>query len=255
MFSLLLFILVGIIIWLVGGGGGIFAIPTLVYGFHIDPLLATFYSMIIVGSTSVIGTFLAHNRISWKTGFHFAIPSIIITVLTRRYILPTLPEHLWILEKSTYLLILFTFIMFASGCSMICKKKSLSSAKNTYSTHGKILRTWLRGGVVGFITGLVWAGVGFLIVPALMFFEWLEGKKAIATSMSIISLNMLIGAAWRIPPEVDTAFLATLVFIAVGGLTIGLFLQKYLASEHLTQGFGYFTMTAAVVMLSKELFF
>lgn len=251
----ILFVLVGGIIGIVGGGGGIFAVPILVYAFGIDPLLATFYSMILVGSTSLVGTIRARRQIAWKVGLLFALPSIVMTLIMRRYGVPALPDPLFGMEKWTALLIFFAMIMFASSCALLCKKKWKPQKERNWTASQKTLFTLGEWGLVGLITGLVGAGGGFIIVPALILLEWLESKRAILTSMFIITLNTLIGAIGNIPHDIDISFLAQAILLSLVGLWIGMYYQKRLSGATLSRGFAYFTGAAAIIMLVKELFF
>lgn len=125
--------LMGIIIGLIGGGGGILTVPILVFGFGLDPVSATAYSLAIVGASAFAGTLLkAHSGlVDWKTGIVFGIPSIIVTLLTRSFLVPAIPDHVGVIEKGSLLLLVFGLVMLAVGCFMACKKRR---AENVVST-------------------------------------------------------------------------------------------------------------------------
>jgi uncharacterized membrane protein YfcA len=251
----------GIVVWLVWWGWAILTVPILVYFFHIDPVIATFYSLIIVGSTALIWALikLKSGEIVWKVGLLFGIPSIIATFFSRHTLVPAIPDQVFLIEKWTLLLLVFGFIMFAAGCSMVCKRKTQNiSTPTPIHRWKKWWLTILEGWVVWVITGLVGAGGGFLIVPALMLLEWLSIKQAVATSLVIIALKSLIGSLGDISNStqwIDIQFLIYAIIIAIIGLLIGLFFQKRIPAEWLSKGFGIFTMITAILMISNELFF
>jgi uncharacterized membrane protein YfcA len=251
----------GIVVWLVGWGWAILTVPILVYFFHIDPIMATFYSLIIVWMTALVWAIMKLRswEIMWRIGILFGIPSIIATFFSRHTLVPSIPDHVFLIEKWTLLLLVFGFIMFAAGCSMVCKRKNQNTSKSSpIQKWKKSLLTIVEGWIVGTITGLVGAGGWFLIVPALMMLEWLNIKQAVATSLLIISLKSLIGSLGDITNSmqgIDVNFLIYAIVIAIIGLFVGLFLQKKIPAEKLSRWFGIFTMITAILMLSNELFF
>lgn len=250
----------GMIVWLVWWGWAILTVPILVYIFHIDPIIATFYSLVIVWTTALIWAILKLRswEIVWKIWILFGIPSIIATFFSRHNLIPALPDHLFLIEKWTLLLLIFWFIMFAAGCSMVCKKKKNKKVSRPLLPWKKSIITMWEWVVVGTITGLVGAGWWFLIVPALMALEWLDIKQAVSTSLLIIAMKSLIGSLGDISNSIqwiDLYFLLYAIVIAIIGLFLWIFLQKKISPEKLSKWFGIFTMTTAILMLSNELFF
>ena len=121
--------IIGLILGLMGGGGSILTVPLLVYVLGIDPVIATAYSLFIVGTTSAFGTTQNYfkQNVSFKTGFIIAIPSFITIYLTRRYILPAIPENIiqtgdFSLSKDTFIMVLFAVIMLTAALSMLSRK-------------------------------------------------------------------------------------------------------------------------------------
>src|SRR5690606_28826899 len=109
---------IGLILGMMGGGGSTLAIPILVYLFHIDVVTASAYSLFIVGVTSFAGAIPKYreNRVSLYTGMVFGFPSIVAIFVTRKWIIPAIPEIVvhaqsFILTKRVLLLGIFAVLM------------------------------------------------------------------------------------------------------------------------------------------------
>lgn len=126
LFSYASFVLMGLIVGLVGGGGAILTLPILVNLFHIDTVLATSYSLILVGTTALLGALmkLKSEDIVWRSVVRFGIPSIIATYFARHTLLPMMPMTVFGYDRGDLLLWGFIIIMFAAGWSMLQKKKA-----------------------------------------------------------------------------------------------------------------------------------
>lgn len=251
-------ILMGLSLGLIGGGGSILTVPILVYLFQMDPVLSTAYSLFIVGLTSLVGSF-SHMRmgnIDFRTAIVFGLPSIISVYLTRLYLVPAIPEHLltigtFEITKPLGLLLLFAIIMLMASWSMIRPQKAKEpSAKKGYN-YPLIL---IEGVIVGGVTGLVGAGGGFLIIPALVLFAGLEMKKAVGTSLVIIATKSLIGFTGDLQGsmEIDWDFLLIFSTIAVLGIIIGSMLSKKIPNEKLKPAFGWFVLVMGIYIILKE---
>lgn len=251
-------IIMGMVVGLVGGWGAILTVPILVYLFHINPLEATYYSLIIVGSTAFVGalTKIKNSEILWDKVITFGIPSLLATYFSRHFLVERIPDHIGLIEKWTLVLLLFGLIMFAAGCSIVCKRKI-----NHFQEGARIigwkkhLITTLEWWMVGTITGMVGAGGGFLIVPALMALEWLTLRSAVATSLVIITMNSGIGFLSWLPHEFSNehiTLITTSIGLALVGLILGLILQKRIPTTILSKAFGIFTMAMALIMIGRE---
>ena len=181
----ILAIVIGVVLGLIGGGGSILAVPILVYVLGVNPIQATAYSLFIVGLSALIGARKHYQlgNINFKIGILFAAPSFIGVFLSRKLLLPAIPHKLlelnsFILFKDSFLMILFAILMLFAAYSMLSKKELNQKPINQIN----ILKIILDGFIVGIVTGLVGAGGGFLIVPALILFSGLEMKKAIGIS-------------------------------------------------------------------------
>jgi len=253
-------LLIGLSLGLIGGGGSILTVPVLVYLFGVDPVLATAYSLFIVGLTSLIGTYPKYREglVNIKTALIFGAPSIAMVFLTRKYIVPAIPLELFTtasfaLTKSMLLMLLFAVLMIAASFSMIRDKKSSNStvAGNTISFNFPLIM--VEGAIVGLLTGLVGAGGGFLIIPALVLLTKLPMKEAVGTSLLIIAAKSLIGFLGDLSQqEMDWTLLTMVSSIAVIGIFIGNNWSKKIDSQKLKKGFGWFVLIMGVYILFKE---
>ena len=255
-------LLVGLVLGLIGGGGSILTVPILVYLIGLNPITATAYSLFVVGVTSVIGTIqnLKKGLVDVKTAIIFAIPAFIAVYLTRLYIIPSIPETLFTIgnlevTNNIFIMVLFAFIMLLASLSMIFKKtKNSKDDSETEITYNFPLIA-LEGLVVGVLTGLVGAGGGFLIIPALVLLAKLPMKKAVGTSLLIIAAKSLIGFLGDLSNlEIDWIFLLIFTSISVVGIIIGVYLSKFISGKKLKAGFGWFTLIMAFYIIYKELF-
>lgn len=254
-------VIMGLSLGLIGGGGSILTVPILVYLFHIDTVLATAYSLFIVGFTSLIGSF-SHMRlgnIHWRTAIIFGIPSILAVFATRAWLVPALPDPLFsvsgiAVSKALGLLIFFALLMVAAAYSMIKKQKTADDARNGELRFNYPLILG-EGAVVGTITGLVGAGGGFLIIPALVLLAKLPMKQAVGTSLIIIAAKSLIGFTGDLRGDelIDWRFLGLFSAVAVIGILAGSMLSKRIPNEKLKPAFGWFVLVMGVYIIGKEL--
>jgi hypothetical protein len=255
-------LLMGLSLGLIGGGGSILTVPILVYLFAVEPVLATAYSLFIVGFTSLIGSFthMKLGNIHWRTAIVFGIPSIISVYLTRAYLAPAIPDPLFnasgfVVSKAMALLVLFAVIMLMASYSMIRKQKEEKpSAEKRDFPFALILA---EGIGVGTLTGLVGAGGGFLIIPALVLLARLPMKQAVGTSLIIIASKSLIGFLGDLKgnSSIDWTFLGTFSGIAVVGIVAGSLLSKGIPGDKLKPVFGWFVLIMGCYILLKEIVF
>lgn len=254
-------VLIGISLGLIGSGGSILTVPVLVYLFRIDAVLATGYSLFIVGVSSLIGSisYFLKGLVNIRTAVVFGIPSIIAVFYTRAKIIPAIPPEIlnigdFTLTKSVFLLVLFALLMIPASYRMI-KSTSPSDAveikKEQVFNYPLIL---LEGIVVGVLTGMVGAGGGFLIIPALVLLSRLPMKEAVGTSLIIIAVKSIVGflgeseisaSDWKI-------ILGVLAF-AILGIFIGSALSTKIDGKKLKPAFGWFVLIMGVYILIKEL--
>ena len=247
---------IGLVLGLTGGGGSILTVPILVYLMSISPVTATAYSLFIVGTTSTFGAIQNYrkNLVDIKNGFIFAIPSFIAVYLTRKFIVPRIPEIIIespiLITKNTFLMLFFAVIMIFGALSVL-KKKS----QNTNNEEKRnLILIGIQTFTIGIIIGLVGAGGGFLIIPSLILFAKLPMRKAVGTSLFIIAMNSLVGFIGDVQNlEIDWLFLLTFSAISVVGIFIGMYLTKYTNESQLKKIFAYFVLFMAAIILLKEM--
>jgi uncharacterized membrane protein YfcA len=252
-------IFIGISLGIIGGGGSILTVPVLVYLFDVDPVLATAYSLFIVGTTSVVGSFSYFTKklVNIKTALVFGLPSILAVFLTRVFVLPAIPTEIFTIEnftltKSAFLMLLFAVLMIFASYSMI-KKEKITTTEKTIKQQFNYSLILIEGGVVGVLTGLVGAGGGFLIIPALVLLSKLPMKEAVGTSLIIIAAKSLIGFLGESSDTaIDWSFLTKLTLFAIGGIFIGMTLSKKINSSKLKPAFGWFVLVMGVYIIIKE---
>lgn len=250
-------LVVGFVLGLIGGGGSILTVPILVYLLGFNPIIATAYSLFIVGSSSLVGTFQKHKKklVDFKTGLIFSFPSFIAVYVTRRYLVPSLPDTFFqlndfTLTKEVVIMLFFAIIMLLSSISMIRKSKEISGTPKIQPYH----LTFIQGLVIGTVTGLIGAGGGFLYVPALVLWANLPMKKAVGTSLVIITLNSLIGFTGDIQNfDIEWTFLLTFSGLTIIGIILGGYTSKYVSNQILKRGFGFFTLIMACYIIYMEL--
>ena len=249
--------IVGLVLGLIGGGGSILTVPILVYLLGYNPIIATAYSLFVVGTSSLIGTLqkIKEGLADIKTGLAFSFPSFIAVYLSRRYLVPYLPEQIaqistFSLTKDIAIMVFFAIVMLLASFSMIKGRKERESvSKQPY------YKTFIQGIAIGVITGVIGAGGGFLYVPALVLWANLPMKKAVGTSLIIITINSLIGFSGDLQTlEIDWRFLLSFTGLTILGIVVGGKLSKYVSNISLKKSFGYFTLIMAVYIIYRELF-
>lgn len=259
-FGYLLAILIGISLGLIGSGGSILTVPVLVYFFHIDPVLATTYSLCIVGLSSIAGVISKYKQklLDATIILIFGIPSMIGVLMSRKWILPTIPQEfkflgIFNITKSEFVMLFFAALMLASALSMIFNKKSTEEVQ-VKPNYG--LTLVIVGFVEGLVTGIVGAGGGFLIIPALVLLGRLPMKKAIASSIFIITIKSLFGFASDLThTTVNFPFLSSIVVLATGGIILGNFLNNTMDGAKLKKGFGWFVLAMSIFIFIEQLLF
>jgi len=253
-------IVIGISLGLIGGGGSILTVPVMVYILDIDPVLATAYSLFVVGSTSLVGagTYMKKGLVNYKTALVFAVPSFIAVFLTRKFLVPALPDPLFsigeaMITKNIGIMVFFALIMLAASYSMIFAKKCVDCDEDDPVVFNFPMIA-LEGSVVGVITGIVGAGGGFLIIPALVLLAKLPMKMAVGTSLLIIAAKSLIGFLGDLSTQtIDWQLLLIFTGLSIIGIFIGSALSKKINEKVLKTGFGWFVLIMGIYIITKEL--
>ncbi|PWT78509.1 MAG: permease [Bacteroidetes bacterium] len=252
-------VIIGLSLGMIGGGGSILTVPVLVYLFHINPATATSYSLFIVGITSLFGAYtnFRKQQVSIVTALLFGTASVITTLVIRRWVVPAIPVILFetgkfAITKSFAMMAGFALLMIIASVSMIrpCRKCE-EIQTNVQPEYGRL---FLFGVLIGIVTGLLGAGGGFLLIPALILFLKMPMKKAVGTSLLIIALNSLIGFTGDIGNyTIDWALLAILTVLAISGILIGSFVSQGINGNKLKKGFGFFVMIMGIYIITNEL--
>ncbi len=253
-------LVIGIVLGLIGGGGSILTVPLLVYALALHPVIATAYSLFIVGTTALVGAVrnMVAGKVDYKTAVIFAIPALIAVYATRAFLLPALPDVLFtisdvIITKELGIMLFFSIIMLLAAVSMI-KPQTKAIEDSTPITYNYPL-ILVEGILVGIITGIVGAGGGFLIIPALVLLAKLPMKKAVATSLLIIAIKSLIGFIGDVQQmDIDWGFLSLFTSLSVCGIFIGIWLNKFIDGGKLKAAFGWMVLFMGIYIIYKELF-
>lgn len=252
-------LLIGLVLGLIGGGGSILTVPVLVYLLGINPMVATAYSLFIVGTTSAFGTILNYKKglVEIKTGLKFAVPSLLAIYFTRKFLIHFLPEKLFsvgeiTITKDFFLMALFAVVMMLASLSMIYEKIDKEKKDSNSMTYIIVFQMFF----VGIIIGLIGAGGGFLFIPALIYLAKLPIKKAVGTSIFIIAINSIVGFSGDIGNiNPDWKFLLLFTFIAILGIFVGIYINKFINEKSLKKSFGWFVLFMSAFILVKEIFF
>ncbi len=250
--------LIGLTLGLIGGGGSILTVPVLVYLFGIEMTTASAYSLFIVGATSLVGSWQKYcsGLVELKTALLFGLPSIVAVYLTRAYLVPAIPGEIadWgfiVLTRNLLLMLIFAVLMIFAAISMIRPSKTKASQTKSGFRYSFIL---LEGSVVGILTGLVGAGGGFLIIPALVLFTGLSMKMAVGTSLVIIAAKSLLGFTGDLGHlHPDWTLVLSVTALAIAGIFVGNYLAHRIDGEKLKKSFGWFVLLMGLYILVKEL--
>lgn len=256
-------VLVGISLGLIGSGGSILTVPILVYVMAVEPVLATAYSLFVVGATALVGGIrnATEGKVDFRTAVVFGIPSIAAVYLTRAYLIPLIPDTLFSvgdfqLTKSVALMVLFAVVMMMASVSMIRPTKQGEDNESSATIRYNYPMILLEGSLVGILTGLVGAGGGFLIIPALVLLARMPMKLAVCTSLLIIAAKSMLGFLGDLQNSevIDWLLLSLFTAFSVVGIFIGSFLSKKIDGGKLKTAFGWFVLVMGVYILFKELF-
>ncbi len=248
---------IGVSLGLIGGGGSILTVPVLVYLFAISPTIAISYSLFIVGFTSLVGAFNYYRKglVNFKTVLLFGSTSITTVFVTRKFIIPLLPDVFFQIGSfevthSLFVMVVFAILMLAASVSMIRSRKIVAEKQSKE-------RPWmlvLYGVLIGLVTGFLGAGGGFLLIPALVILMKLPMKEAVGTSLLIIALNSLIGFLGDIGRHaIDWKFIIIISAIAIAGIFVGSYFNQKVNANKLKKGFGWFVLAMGIYIIVKEL--
>ena len=247
----------GAVLGSIGGGGSILTVPILVYLMGVDPVVATGYSLLIVGSAAAFGAFRYWRRggMPIKAAMTFALPSIIAVYLTRAYLMPAVPDPIVsspvLVGKGVAIMALFAVLMVVAAVMMLRNARKLTPPKTPTFNAPLIIA---EGAVVGVATGILGAGGGFLIIPALVLLMGMPMKEAVGASLFIIALKSLIGFTGDLQSGIHLQLPMLAYFFAAtfAGMWAATHLSHTLDGKKLQKAFAYFTLVVAALILIKE---
>ena len=247
-------IFIGVILGLVGGGGSILTLPVVHYFFGVSMSQATIYSLFIVGMSASIGVFkrIKTKDFELKEAIIFVIPSTLVAFIMRLWIMPLIPVHFKLFgietSKDSMMSLLLIIVMTITALRMIFKNDSPKEYQGSIST------TLLYGSFTGILAGIIGAGGGFIIVPALTKMG-LSMRKAIGTSMIIItiqSFGALVGDILnkQISNEpFNYTLLIYLTILTAIGVFVGTYLQHFFTGKILRKVFSYLLIAVSLFIL------
>ncbi|MEV4828629.1 sulfite exporter TauE/SafE family protein [Micromonospora sp. CA-248260] len=238
-------VLIGVSLGLLGGGGSILAVPLLVYVADLPVREAIATSLLVVGVTSLVGV-LPHaraHRVRWRTGLVFGLAG-----MAGAYAGGRLSGHL----PPTLLLTGFAVLMLATAAAMIRGRRTTGKAAGPRELP--LARVLADGAVVGLATGLVGAGGGFLVVPALALLGGLPVPVAIGTSLLVIAMKSFAGLAgylWTV--DINWPLAAAVTVAAVLGSLLGGLLTSRVPADVLRRSFGWFVLVMGGFVLVRQM--
>ncbi|MBL4905345.1 MAG: sulfite exporter TauE/SafE family protein, partial [Flavobacteriaceae bacterium] len=232
----------------------------LAYLFSVNEKVATAYSLFIVGSSALVGGVKQHFKgyVDWRTAIVFGLPAIVGVTAIRYYVVPAMPDVLFSTADFDFtrrmaMFGLFAVLMIPAAFSMLKVRKENKEENNTIVKYNYPL-ILLEGLIVGAITGLIGAGGGFLIIPALVILANVEMKTAVGTSLIIIAFKSLLGffLGDALNMQIDWQFLAIFTSTSFVGIFIGSYLSNFVDGKKLKKGFGYFIFIMAAFIFYME---
>jgi len=252
-------VIVGLALGLMGGGGSILTVPIFVYIFGIEASsTAPAYSLFVVGVASTIGASikLKQGFVDLHTGTVFGLPAMLAVFVTRRYIVPAIPDEIFsidsfILSKRVFVMGLFAVLMILASITMIKGRRVRAQKDENKFNYPLVI---IEGSIVGVLCGLVGAGGGFIIIPSLILLSNLPMKKAVGTSLGIISINSIFGFIGGLQEtEINWTLLLTFTSLAVLGIFIGNRLSHKVNGPKLKRFFGWFVLVMGTFIFIKEI--
>lgn len=243
--GLVLSLAIGLSLGLLGGGGSILTVPVLHYalGFGVhDAIGASLFVVAVTSSVALVPHARAH-QVRWRTGLAFGIASMATAFAGGR---------VGALLPGTLLIAGFSLVMIAAGIAMIVRARTpqrLGAAK-----QADLPRVLAAGLGVGLVTGVLGAGGGFIIMPALTLLGGLAVREAVATSLLVIAMNAFAGLAGTASHvHVDGGIVAAVTALAIAGSLVGARIGRRLPAHHLQRTFGWFVIVVAAAILLREL--
>lgn len=249
----------GLVLGLLGGGGALLSIPVLVYLFQLDASVATGYSLFLVAVTASIGAVqnIRKKMVDYKAVLYYGIPSVISVYCMRRFVMPNLPDVIFTIrtyavDRNHFILFILSIVMFSAGYKMFTAEDS--TEENAKPHPNQFIKLMCIAALIGSFLGLVGAGGGFLMIPALIYFANLPMKKAVSTSLVLVAVNSSIGFLGDVHSNqnMDWKFLFLFSAFSVTGVFVGFYLQGKINGQRLKKYFGGFMILMAIYIVIRE---
>lgn len=248
---------VGIMLGITGGGGSVLSVPILVYLFSLDVVMASAYSLFIVGVTSMVGTVMKQKEsmVDIRSGLIFAIPSIFAAFSVRKWVLPSIPELIFQagsfqLTKRGLLLGILAFVIITVSVRTILNGRAKVNGESPLTSY------WLipMGLIAGIVAGLLGVGGGFLILPALVVFARIPFGSAVGTTLFVIALNSLLAFTGDILNySINWTFLLSITGLSIAGVYVGIASTRMIPTRPLQKSLGWITLAIGIWILFTEL--
>jgi uncharacterized membrane protein YfcA len=237
-------ILIGVILGLLGGGGSILTVPVLVYIAGLPAREAIAMSLFVVGITAAIAV-IRHARaghVRWRTGLIFGLAA-----MTGAYAGGRVAGYI----PGRWLLAGFAIMMVATAVAMLRGRRDRTDRPMPHELP--IARGLVDGVVVGLITGVVGAGGGFVVVPALVLLGGLPIAAAVGTSLLVIAMNSTAGLLGYLSSvHINWGLALAVAGAAVVGSVLGGRLAGKIGQDALRRAFGWFVVVMAAFMLLQQ---
>lgn len=229
--SLLLSTGIGLLLGIFGGGGSILAVPALVLVTHLAPAAAIATSQAMVGTTSLIASYAYHSRgyVVSKVALTFSLSGVLTAFLGAKFTA---------LVSASELMHALALLMLVVGVGMLFVRGTGAESPGSPAAPRPTAST-LAGAGVGFLTGFLGVGGGFLVVPALIAFAGLDVRRAVGTSLLVIAINSAAGFAGHMASEqLDFQLIGVLTSVTVAGALAGERVARHISTAKLRRSFG-----------------
>lgn len=245
-------VLIGTTLGLIGAGGAIVAVPVFVYLYDVPPTLASGYALFVVTVASAVAAaqYIRQRMVDWRAVVAFGSTTLVSIAVTRRLALPMLPENVGGIPRDTVLMLAFAGVLLTAAFGML----RMPPKPHTDEPH-HMGRLAAYGSIIGVISGFLGVGGGFLMTPALVLWAGLDMKRAVATSLVLISANSAIGVAADMSGGVnyDWPFVTSFTVMTTAGIILGTVLSKRIDGQRLKKGFGWFILAIGIAVAVREI--
>ncbi|MBU3742657.1 MAG: sulfite exporter TauE/SafE family protein [Candidatus Kapabacteria bacterium] len=245
-------VLIGISLGLIGAGGAIVAVPAFVYLEGIPPTLASGYALFVVAIASAVASaqYMRQRLVDWRSVMAFGSTTIVSIAITRRVVMPVLPDVIAGIPRDSALMLAFAAVLLTAAYGMLRMPPKPHTGEPAHMG-----RLAAYGTIIGVISGILGVGGGFLMTPALVLWAGLDMKRAVATSLVLISANSAIGVAADLSGGVayDWSFVRAFTVLTTVGIITGTALSRRIDGQRLKKSFGWFILAIGIAVAVREL--